>query len=1030
MFWRLMNAVSCLLVFSVWAPSSTEGSNYPAVVMSKTKPALYWEFNETNGLATSAAVARGSGSRDGVFENVTVGVAGPRPGDGLSKMDPQNAALGVNRRSALRYARLRTVAGISTEKYSVQSWFRSTVPFDANAVHTLFGRGNSDGELRDTVGVGGTWNMSPLGKLYFYEPISGKVVAGKTSLRPDRWYHVVMVRDGAVVKVYLNGRVDIDFQIGAWAGGDGEQLTVGNRTDFALKQYAYGLEGLIDEVSVWDRPLDVDEVHELYAEAGPIPPPSALTLFADAATPQPCFIAQVGRADAVIVVGHTSAPFYRWVATEVQRYLRELTGALLPIVTSDAIPSEVPILVVGGPQANPLSAVAEQKRLVDFAGLKPEGFIIQTVDLDGRPAVVIGGNDEAATMYAAYELVERLGVVFQITGDLIPRQRPELKLPAASVRMEPALKNRGLHMRHFVMPWMGLDDFRHMVDQMAKLKYNYLEFFWYVGEPWNEYAYQGEKRQIDRLYTKDSGYLTWHLTAGSQTAKDVKIGRELFQQERVCAPEFAHVQNQEQAYEVARRWLTEAIAYAHQRKIKTWLGLGDCPTLTPNFRKFSQLAADSGFFGTVVIPPGDPTGTEIWHAMVSSAIDTYPEADGYWIWLAEIGVGSTGDAETQRVLRQYDVDGKPIHSDSDLALVHYGRELIRGLQQRHPQAQLGLAMLDRCHLFHTLDKYVPQEVHFMSMESGACWHKGVPVPMERFGGLAPRETFLVPRLDDDVHELAMQFNVALYEFDRVLTGSVQYGVSGVAPQIGRLRGLEHNARYVADGAWNPQLTTEEFYEAYVRRIFGAEAVDEVLNAYTILQENERVTGWQGFTNFCNYAGPVFTPPLEPYATDPLTQTSPPRAKWNASGMNRDGMADAIPRLREAIGHLEKARSRVALGAQQELEYVIFKTESYILHLKTLCAWWDCFVAYDRVVEANLWQDKAEVKDRLDHCRTMFLKARDVTRKSAELMAAKAKDGDETYILFRYNFGLVTPIEQLCEAMANWSDPGERAPSPD
>ena len=59
---------------------------------------------------------------------------------------------------------------------------------------------------------------------------------------------------------------------------------------------------------------------------------------------------------------------------------------------------------------------------------------------------------------------------------------------------------------------------------------------------------------------------------------------------------------------------------------------------------------------------------------------------------------------------------------------------------------------------------------------------------------------------------------------------------------------------------------------------------------------------------------------------------------------------------------------------------------------------------------------------------MLRKARDLTRKSAGLMAAKAKDGDEKYILFRYNFGLVTPIEQLCDAMVKWSVPKNIEPS--
>ena len=72
--------------------------------------------------------------------------------------------------------------------------------------------------------------------------------------------------------------------------------------------------------------LEPGEVKEIYALAGPIPPPPTFALFADAPTPQACFLAQAGQAKAAIVIGCDSGPFYRWVAGEVQRYLRELTA--------------------------------------------------------------------------------------------------------------------------------------------------------------------------------------------------------------------------------------------------------------------------------------------------------------------------------------------------------------------------------------------------------------------------------------------------------------------------------------------------------------------------------------------------------------------------------------------------------------------------------------------------------------------------------------------------------------------------------
>ncbi|MGO8747932.1 MAG: hypothetical protein ACLQNE_18310 [Thermoguttaceae bacterium] len=531
-----------------------------------------------------------------------------------------------------------------------------------------------------------------------------------------------------------------------------------------------------------------------------------------------------------------------------------------------------------------------------------------------------------------------------------------------------------------------------------------------------EYSHQGEKRQIDPLYTRDSGYLTWHHTAGSHTAEDVKIGRDLFKHQRVCAPEFQRVQNQEQAYQVARAWLTQAIDYAHQRKIQIWLGKGDCPSVPPNLAKHSPRATGS-MFGAPFLPPGDSVGAEIWEAAISSMIETYPRADGYWIWLAEIACPGTNDPETQKVLRQYEVNGKRPYSDSDLALVHYGKDLIQRLKRRHPQAKVGLAVLFRSRLFRTLDGLAPKDVPFESMESQPYSRPR----MEDFAGLGPRETLVVPRLDEDINELAMRFAVDLYEEDDVLRGSMANGVAGVALQTGRLRGMEQNARYVADGAWNPRLTADRFYDAYLRRVFGEAALEEMRKAYGILQENDRAMGWTALANFCNFAGP--SPFGMPYL-DPFKQAAPPGAMLNFS-KRRDGYAAAVPRLREALEHLERARPKILPGGQRELDYVIFKTRSYILHLETLCAMLDGCIAYDSLIEAKLKGDKGEMQQRLDRCRKSYLAARDLARKTAELMAAKVEDPDEKYILFRYNFGFVTPIENACQTMAGWSVPVAR-----
>jgi len=61
------------------------------------------------------------------------------------------------------------------------------------------------------------------------------------------------------------------------------------------------------------------------------------------------FLAKDGRPEVAIVVDHNAGAFYRWVAGEIQRYLKQLSGAELPIVTNDQVPAQTPPVIVGGP---------------------------------------------------------------------------------------------------------------------------------------------------------------------------------------------------------------------------------------------------------------------------------------------------------------------------------------------------------------------------------------------------------------------------------------------------------------------------------------------------------------------------------------------------------------------------------------------------------------------------------------------------------------------------------------------------------
>jgi hypothetical protein len=92
---------------------------------------------------------------------------------------------------------------------------------------------------------------------------------------------------------------------------------------------------------------------------------------------------------------------------------------------------------------------------------------------------------------------------------------------------------------------------------------------------------------------------------------------------------------------------------------------------------------------------------------------------------------------------------------------------------------------------------------------------------------------MLAAVNDDTNEFGMQFNVSLYEHDRVLAGLAQFGGDGAMPQVGKLRGLEQNAKCLAEGAWNPSLMTGTFYKGYLCRTFGSDALEEMSKAYTV-----------------------------------------------------------------------------------------------------------------------------------------------------------------------------------------------------
>lgn len=753
-----------------------------------------------------------------------------------------------------------------------------------------------------------------------------------------------------------------------------------------------------------------------------------------------------GQPKAVIVAGDGESN--RFAAAEVRHYFEAFTGARLEIVdTADAQRRSAGIawVLVGGPQTNQLVRSAATKKLVDFQGLKVDGFLLRTIRLDGRAALVIGGNDDASTMYAVYDLMERYGATFLLTGDILPEKKPDLELRDLNVRNEPAFSRRGL-LVSFIYPnrsVMSLPEEKQFIDQMVKMKMNYLVIFQFPYEPWVKYDYHGEVKWMGDIATKESGYDQWARDFGSNTTTAI-IGEDHFKAAgvypRLAPPEFQHIENNEDAFAAAKKYLQETIAYAVSRNIKVWMAI-DATSAVPNLARYTTRTSTLPFdpiFGTFICPD-NPVSWDLNELQLKGLVDSYPQAEGYFLSLPEAYPVCSATQEDRdfyfnlRSLYPGEIQARSAFTgdivqdndtllDSNSGSVFLIQKLMESRDRIAPHAKLGVLGIGRLYMAPYINKLFPQNVPFTDMESSAIWTPG-GVPMQMFGGMGGRESTLSNRIDDDSDMLGMQFNVNLYYRDQVLEGGLKYGLAGFDSQMNRARGTETNTKYMAEGEWNPHLTPDEFYRDYATRIFGEQAAPKMLDAFRILEKNEERLGWTGGGNFGCCAPPEELNEAYEYSQQPNPFEGPRIRSWRPFiNQARDGVVNftsSIKMLREALACMENAKLQAAPRSQPYLAFLINRTEAYILHLDALIAWQQAYIDFDAAFQSRgKVTDQAEFVKRLDDSLSSFQSAHAKAVATAEKWSELVDHPSDLGVLYRIDTFMVTGTELTKDLMQN------------
>ena len=245
-----------------------EDGPYAEAVL-RSRPLAYWRLEEmTVPLAHDASgQSRAARYEDGVALFLPGAGSGegrlPQPTLGASRF----SGTVINRAAHFAGGRLRAPAVPLGEHYTIELWLWNGLPTDARPVTGyLYSRGQ-DGD-RDAagehLGIGGTHDPGRTGRLIVFNGNGrNEVLVGRTPLGLRRWHHVVLVRTGPEVTVYLDGQRELQAELETSLPPGGGGLFFGGRCDNIAN-----LEGKLDEVAVYSRSLASEEVLAHYEAAG------------------------------------------------------------------------------------------------------------------------------------------------------------------------------------------------------------------------------------------------------------------------------------------------------------------------------------------------------------------------------------------------------------------------------------------------------------------------------------------------------------------------------------------------------------------------------------------------------------------------------------------------------------------------------------------------------------------------------------------------------------------------------------------
>ncbi len=693
----------------------------------------------------------------------------------------------------------------------------------------------------------------------------------------------------------------------------------------------------------------------------------------------------------VVVTENEPGPLGEYAASELARYLGRLCGSTVTTTPADAwvrSPTGNPV-AIGRIDHHPMLASMTPPTAVP-AALGAEGFVLGGSDFPGSIGWFVSAKTEVAILYGAYALLERAGATFLISGDLLPEPNPEHSLPRDVRTLEPSFERRG-----FLLPYplnvqesiWGLADYVRLIDQMAKLRLNYLNLNFTAADPTLEYSFRGETSLIGDINSWETGFMAPRCFFENGRTDQVQVGAEHFAgRPFIAPPELQGIRAPREAHRKLAAMFQAVFEHARKRGVR--IGFAMDPTEIPtNFARFmrrvDRTPAWRHFAGTHV-DFTDPLFEEHTRAWLSALFATYPDAVDLFFWNAE---GYLDYPEHRELVERYRPSFKEAKRvfeerwmttsqyvstktaqaiiDADIVQMEATQRVIAIARSLRPGFTVGFGFLFRGYVLGSVDRIVAKNFPFMDFQSSGVTPIKGDVYAEYFAGMGERKRYIIPRMDDDGSMFGMPFYLRQYQRDGLFQKARQAGVTGFVAQMFRGRGSEHHVRFLSQGTWDPALEPEGFYHRFAEAVFGPKAAPAMEQAFALLEDSEESLGWRSMKSF-HFSGGCSE--FEVLGAELLAQDDPYDGPDNPEHLSRRAKCrylaidSRVPSgeyvagkielyrkstalLSEALSRMQSAQVAVSFKGRPHLDYLVSKTEAYKAHLEMVALAAEGIAAY-------------------------------------------------------------------------------------